>query len=137
MASLIFMISCGDGQQSALSDAVIQKDNPLEPCPPSPNCFRITLAYNIPVDEMLKQSKTILKDMGATEINFNPNRHRLEAIFTIWLFRFKDDVVLQAEQSDEKNYLYIRSASRKGYSDLGVNRHRISTFIKRLEKSME
>jgi len=45
----------------------------------------------------------------------------LHAVFTSTLFRFRDD--LEARMED--NHIALRSASRAGTSDLGVNRKRI------------
>jgi len=48
----------------------------------------------------------------------------LRAEFTSRIFRFVDDVDLQLDG----RVVQIRSASRSGYSDLGVNRHRVEAI---------
>jgi uncharacterized protein (DUF1499 family) len=47
----------------------------------------------------------------------------LWATFTSKVFRFVDDVELRLDP--QNNCIQVRSASRIGYSDLGVNRQRI------------
>lgn len=47
----------------------------------------------------------------------------LWATFTSRLFRFVDDVEFRMVSSD--GIIHVRSGSRKGYSDLGVNRRRV------------
>ena len=47
----------------------------------------------------------------------------LHAEFTSAIFRFVDDLEFLAD--DTAKVIHVRSASRVGYSDLGVNRKRI------------
>ena len=51
---------------------------------------------------------------------------RLVATFTSRLFRFVDDFALRVDGS--AGLLHIRSASRVGYGDFGVNRRRVERF---------
>lgn len=48
-------------------------------------------------------------------------------VFTSKLMRFKDDVEVFLD--DAQKLLHFRSASRVGYSDLGVNRKRYEEFV--------
>lgn len=53
----------------------------------------------------------------------------LHAEFTSALFRFVDDVEFYfVEESPNLTTIHIRSASRVGYSDLGVNRKRMESI---------
>jgi uncharacterized protein (DUF1499 family) len=61
----------------------------------------------------------IIQQQGG-EILFNDGKY-CHAVFTSMIFRFKDDLELLMDQSQ----IQIRSASRAGYSDLGVNRKRV------------
>ena len=56
----------------------------------------------------------------------------LYAVFTSPLMRFKDDVEVYIDESS--NLVHFRSASRVGYSDLGVNRKRYEAFALALAK---
>jgi len=47
----------------------------------------------------------------------------LWATFTSRVFRFVDDVEFRMVSTD--GMIHMRSGSRKGYSDLGVNRRRV------------
>ncbi|MBN2243722.1 MAG: DUF1499 domain-containing protein [Acidobacteria bacterium] len=49
--------------------------------------------------------------------------------YTSRLFRFVDDVEFYLD--DERKVIDFRSASRTGYSDLGVNRKRMETIRKK------
>lgn len=50
----------------------------------------------------------------------------LHAVFTSRIFRFKDDLELRMDR--ENRIIHLRSASRTGYSDFGVNRKRAEQF---------
>ncbi|MDQ6971638.1 MAG: DUF1499 domain-containing protein [Mariprofundaceae bacterium] len=52
--------------------------------------------------------------------------HYLHARFTSGLFRFVDDV--EARLDETAGVLHIRSASRVGHSDFGVNRKRVEAL---------
>ena len=60
-----------------------------------------------------------------------PEEGRLEATDTSAFFRFKDDVVLRVRPSDtgEGSIVDMRSVSRVGQSDLGVNAKRVRSFL--------
>jgi uncharacterized protein (DUF1499 family) len=50
----------------------------------------------------------------------------LHATFTSRIFRFVDDLELRLD--GENGIIHLRSASRTGYSDFGVNRKRAEQF---------
>jgi uncharacterized protein (DUF1499 family) len=60
-----------------------------------------------------------------------PAEGRLEATETSAFFQFKDDVVLRVRPSDtgEGSIVDMRSVSRVGQSDLGMNAKRVRSFL--------
>lgn len=50
---------------------------------------------------------------------------------TTFVFRFVDDVQLLLDR--ERGLIHFRSASRVGHSDLGTNRRRMATLVKKFE----
>ena len=106
-------------------------DNPLPPCPSSPNCLRQTHHVDLPADTLFDRAQQALETLGPSTLKTDPESRRLDAVFTVFLF--KDDVALRIEPHDDGAALHIRSASRTGYSDLGVNRRRVERFLKALE----
>ena len=56
----------------------------------------------------------------------------LEAVSTSKLFRFPDDVIIQVRPTDGGSLIEMRSKSRFGIGDFGVNRRRIQRFFDRL-----
>lgn len=102
------------------------------PCPSSPNClssdasdsdhkvapFQLALA---PAEAWLV-ARELLAGAARTHI-VTETAEYLHAECRSFLFGFVDD--LELELRPEKGIIAVRSASRLGYSDLGVNRRRI------------
>tara|TARA_R110001592_G_scaffold177076_2_gene417324 strand:- start:135026 stop:135412 length:387 start_codon:yes stop_codon:yes gene_type:complete len=70
-----------------------------------------------------------ISGMSGAEIKQKSDNY-LYAVFTTRMMRFKDDVEVYLD--DESKTLHFRSASRVGYSDLGVNRKRYEAFVSKL-----
>jgi uncharacterized protein (DUF1499 family) len=106
-------------------------DGRLRPCPNSPNCVSSesdsTSSRIEPVtfqgrpEKAWGDLKETIRDMGG-KIQEEQDGY-LWATFTSRLFRFVDDVEFRMVSSD--GIIHVRSGSRKGYSDLGVNRRRV------------
>ncbi len=102
----------------------------LLPCPDKPNCVssKSTIKqHSIEVFQLLQNDPLKSRDKLIQAIKNSGGKILLEddryihAVYTSSLFRFKDD--LEAEISE--THIDIRSASRAGTSDLGVNRKRV------------
>jgi uncharacterized protein (DUF1499 family) len=64
----------------------------------------------------------------------DPKTMTLEGVATSELFRFRDDFVIQVRPGDGGGSLVeMRSKSRDGVGDFGVNYHRIEMFLKKVE----
>jgi uncharacterized protein (DUF1499 family) len=107
------------------------KDSRLSPCPASPNCVssqsddeehRID-AIRFPTtsaEAMGRLKKIVLGTERTILVRESPDYLYLE--FRTFL-GFGDDVEFYADESEK--VIHLRSASRVGYWDLGVNRRRI------------
>jgi len=62
-------------------------------------------------------------------VEADPSARTLEAVAESTLFRFKDDVVVRITRRGDLVLLDMRSKSRMGRSDLGVNAKRIRAFL--------
>ena len=105
----------------------------LKQCPGRPNCVSSELVsdaehYIEPLvysagdaAQVLPRLKKIIREMGGSvEVE---KTDYLAATFTSSLFRFVDDLELRID-TDQKT-IHLRSASRVGYGDGGVNRKRV------------
>mgnify|MGYP006423155355 CR=1 FL=1 len=106
-------------------------DNPLASCPDTPNCERVARGYDVPPDTLYRAAERALESLGPVRLRCpgDSSSHRLEAVYRVALI-FKDDVdVAVRPRDDGSSALYVRSASRVGHSDLGVNRRRVDRFL--------
>jgi uncharacterized protein (DUF1499 family) len=125
---LIVLIGCQSVRPSNLGT----HDGKLAPCPSSPNCVssqspddahRIApLTYSGRAADAMKKLTAIVHSFPRTSVITISDSY-LHAEFTSAIFRFVDDVEFLADSN--ANVIQVRSASRIGYSDLGVNRRRI------------
>ena len=117
----------------------------LTPCPDKPNCvcseFPDDAAHGIaPIQipagmegNALSLVKEVLIEMGA-EIQSETDSY-LAGTFTSGFFRFVDDVEIRIER--ESSLIHVRSASRAGYGDMGVNRIRVEEIRSLFEEKIQ
>src|SRR5882724_4652868 len=104
-------------QQQAYPDIV----PPLSPLPPG---------------LFFPQVARVARDAGWEIIAVDPQQGRIEATDTSLLFGFKDDIVIRITPHEGGSRLDIRSMSRVGRSDVGVNAQRIRRFLKRFKAAI-
>ncbi len=114
------------------------QEGQLSACPEKPNCVSSQTALTDPhyIPPLAIDSKADwerLADMleameNITVTNRQDNYLHAEAMSR--LFRFVDDLEFLLQESEHQ--IQVRSASRVGYSDLGVNRERIEQLRNRL-----
>ena len=75
----------------------------------------------------------VARDMGWEIVDANQTALRIEATDTSLLFGFKDDVVIRINAGASGSTIDLRSLSRVGGSDFGVNANRIRRFMARLK----
>lgn len=132
MANLFFF----NGSTSDDFDQPSDKRSLLPPCPDSPNCVRLTRSYQYSCATVFDAAQAVLKEMGAIDMEALAEPLRLNVVFRVFIY--KDDfIVLVDEGKDSTCHIHLRSASRIGYSDLGVNRRRVKRFLRKLETELE
>jgi uncharacterized protein (DUF1499 family) len=123
------IILCMTGPAAADNTTLV-----LAPCPASPNCvsslapesdhehyiapFRFT---GDPAAAWQRLKAAVLAEKRVTVVAEQANY--LHAEMRSLLFRFTDDVEFSLHAGS--GLIHVRSASRKGYSDFGVNRRRV------------
>jgi len=107
----------------------------LKPCPKTPNCvssqasdkrhFVAPIQFSGTQKDARARLLQILRSEKRAKI-LTVQENYIRAEFTSAVFRFVDDVEFSFPAAEgEASVIHIRSASRVGYSDLGVNRKRI------------
>lgn len=116
--------------------------NSLPSCPSSPNCVSSQAAdgdhFIAPFkikgspEDAFAALKNALTEQSRTVITAE-SEDTLHAEVTSLIFRFVDDV--DAILDADAGLIHIRSASRVGYSDLGVNRRRMERLRSALRQA--
>lgn len=90
-----------------------------------------SVRINEPVPVVIAKAERLAKARGWDIAVSLPEEGRLEATETSAFFRFKDDVVLRVKPTDtgEGSVVDMRSVSRVGVSDLGMNAKRVRSFL--------
>jgi uncharacterized protein (DUF1499 family) len=112
-------------------------DGKLHPCPKSPNCVSSQstddrhkiepLRYETTLEEAKEKIKNIIKSLKRTKI-ITESENYLHFEFRTATFKFVDDVEFYFD--DTEKIINFRSASRVGWSDMGVNRKRMEKVRK-------
>jgi uncharacterized protein (DUF1499 family) len=87
----------------------------------------------VPPAEAFKRVDAAAMAMDWDIVARAPAEGRLEAVATSDWFGFRDDIVVRIRAEGAGSRVDIRSKSRVGESDLGVNARRIREFIARLK----
>jgi hypothetical protein len=94
-----------------------------------------TVRVPMSVEDAVRAAERLARDRGWDIAHFDPGAGILEATDTSFFFRFKDDVVVRARAAPGGGTLVdMRSISRVGGSDVGVNAKRIRAFLKDLQQ---
>lgn len=90
-----------------------------------------SVRINEPVPMVIAKAERLAKAREWDVAIALPEEGRMEATDTSAFFRFKDDVVLRVRPTDtgEGSIVDMRSVSRVGTSDLGVNAKRVRSFL--------
>lgn len=98
-----------------------------------PDIQPLTLA--VPPAQVFAQALAAAQAMGWEIVEADQAAGRIEATATTFWFGFKDDVVVRLTPAGAGSRIDVRSLSRVGVSDLGVNAQRIRDYLKKLENS--
>jgi uncharacterized protein (DUF1499 family) len=104
----------------------------LHPCPKSPNCVSTQslekkhkmdpLHYESSLEEAKGKIKEITTSLKRAKLIIEKENY-LHFEFRTATFKFVDDVEFLFD--DTENLIHFRSAARKGWSDMGVNKKRM------------
>ncbi|GJM23565.1 MAG: hypothetical protein DHS20C15_34800 [Planctomycetota bacterium] len=115
----------------------------LKDCPSSPNCVCSTdsnqarqiapLDLGAHAEAGWDKLVQVLANLERTHIASRDSQY-VHAVVTSRLLRFRDDLELRFDR--DAGVAQVRSASRMGYSDLGVNRQRVEELRTRLAAAL-
>ena len=112
-------------------------------CPQKPNCVSTqttqkdkkmdTLSFNSNTEEVKSLITKIVLQEPRTQL-IKDQDNQLHFTFKSRIFGFVDDVEFLIDPIEKK--IHFRSASRTGYSDLGVNRKRMTKLSQKIKNSL-
>lgn len=103
-------------------------DNPLPKCPDTPNCERVSKPYPVSAERLYARTQEALTSLKLAQLEFQSDAMRASGVDRVALF-FKDDIDVAVQSFKDGSMLHVRSASRMGHSDLGVNRRRVQRIL--------
>jgi len=125
IVGLLTLIGCAGERPVNLGTQGTQ----LAGCPDSPNCvcsFETRESHRVdPLRGNLEAVRAAIAQMPRAQI-IREDGNYLYAEFTSRLMGYVDDVEFLADA--DTGVVHVRSASRLGHSDLGVNRERVETL---------
>jgi len=139
---LLTLLACSCASQGR-QPAGITTAGTLAPCPGSPNCVSSEAepgpAYiepfpfaSAPEAAWASLKRAVQGAGGSIE---REGGDYMWAIYKTRLFRFADDMEFRMEST--QGVIHVRSASRVGYSDFGVNRKRVEDLRQRFVNEQE
>jgi uncharacterized protein (DUF1499 family) len=113
----------------------------ITPCPKTPNCvssvdtdvrhFIHPLRFADNTEEAQLRLLNILSQLKRVRVVKN-EENLIQAEFISSVFRFVDDVKFHFD--DHKKIAHVKSSSRVGFSDFGVNRRRVESIRKKFNQ---
>ncbi|MEX0772007.1 MAG: DUF1499 domain-containing protein [Balneolales bacterium] len=86
-----------------------------------------------PKQEVIDEIVKLIANEGWDIVSINRQEGRIESTEKLAWFGFKDDVVIRVMETDEGTRVDMRSKSRIGAGDLGVNANRIEQLMEDLQ----
>lgn len=90
-----------------------------------------TLTVNMNYDAAYDRALAVARQMPWKIVGENKQEGRIEAYEKLAWFGFIDDVVIRVDTTDNGSRIDIRSKSRIGRGDLGVNAKRIKSYLQK------
>ena len=94
--------------------------------------MRETRRFKAPPDKLFSKTLKALYAIKPATVEVDEDAYRIDAVFRVFLF--KDDVTVRVAPDEGGAVVHVRSESRLGRGDLGVNRRRVDRFFGALGK---
>ena len=95
----------------------------------------VSLEVSASPEDVLEKAEALAEAMEWEIVAVDAAAGRLEATDTSRFFQFKDDIVVRLTTTGGGTRIDVRSVSRVGRSDVGVNAARITEFLAALERA--
>jgi len=92
-----------------------------------------TLELPVPQQQAFARALAAAESMGWIMVASNPAEGRIEATDKTFWYGFKDDVVIRVTAAGGGSKIDVRSVSRVGRSDIGINAQRVRAYLAKLK----
>ena len=92
-----------------------------------------SICLNVDAATAYARALAVARGKGWNIVASDAARGQIEAVATTAFLRFKDDIVIRLSPDNGEIRVDMRSKSRKGKSDFGVNAKRIQDFLDTLD----
>ena len=92
---------------------------------------------SLPPDQAFERAVATVQDEGWQLVAAVPEEGRIEATETTFWWGFEDDIVIRVTPESEGSRIDVRSKSRVGLGDMGVNAARVEGYIEQLEAKLD
>lgn len=135
MALFILSFLIGSRPGDLPSDTTLT--HPFAPCPESPNCIIYSRTFDVAPEVLYQISLDAIHHYSPHSVEPDSQSLQIKAVFRIALFGFKDDLsIIIKPGSENRSEFHIKSASRVGHGDLGVNRRRVQRIMNLINKNL-
>lgn len=93
-----------------------------------------TLRLDVPPSQAYEEALEAARETSWEIVAADKEDLRIEAYHKLPWFGFIDDVVVRVDTTEQGSKIDVRSVSRIGRGDLGVNAHRIKEYLNSIEK---
>jgi uncharacterized protein (DUF1499 family) len=95
------------------------------------------LILSIAPERAYALAMALAKDNGWEIVADKPDEGRIEAVERSFLYGFRDEIIIRIAASDGGAHVDLRSRSRLGRIDRGVNAKRIRAFLAALKENAD
>lgn len=111
--------------------------HPFKPCPKSANCSYHSVHFPKEPGQLFDDVVSVMNQISPHKIDLNSQSLQINAVYRIPVFGFKDDVKIVVKPDEPGGSIFhIKSSSRIGESDLGVNRRRIKRILSKINQQI-
>lgn len=90
--------------------------------------------YDLPRERVWEAARAAARAMRGWRITASdPKRGEIQAVAHVFLTPFKDDVTVSVTQEAGRTVVNVRSRSRVGRADFGVNARRVRAYLRALD----
>lgn len=109
----------------------VQGENPLPPCAHEGACELRTFYFDVPAAALYTLAREAVQSLDPVATEEVADK-RLTSVHPVVVF--KDDLDVHVQESGEGALIHLRSASRVGRYDFGVNARRIRNLMRALNE---